>query len=154
MSEETGEQPFPYNLPIFRSSHSAPSPDGKLVAEIKEAREVGMSDPTAGTLHISNGIRVERCNPSFVWSDDSKYLALPQWAYKFGVLLGQQLLVIDAGARQSYRFRWYWGILQPEGFMSGRLTVVYRPHWNPKKMEWRIPEELGSFVRSAIPPSP
>ena len=109
-----------------------------------------MSDPTSGTLHLSNGIRIDSCNPSFVWSDDSKYLAVPQWKYKFGLLLGQQILVIDLAAHHLFRSRWYWSILQPARFESGRLIVCYRPQWNPKILEWRIPTDLDAFAREEL----
>ena len=34
-----------------------------------------MSNPTAGLLELSTGMTVPNCNPGFVWSDDSRYLA-------------------------------------------------------------------------------
>ena len=41
------DEPWPYNLPIFRRSHREVSPDGSVVAEIAQAFEVSMSNPTA-----------------------------------------------------------------------------------------------------------
>ncbi len=135
----------PYAQPRFRTSHKATSPDGRLTAEIASAFEVSMSEPTSGTLRISNGLVVEKCNPSFLWSDDSRYLAVPQWKYWYGLLPGQHLLVIDASARRAYRSPWRWGVFQPERFASGTLTVIFRPHYKPERIDWRIPDDLASF---------
>ena len=63
---------FPYNLPIWRRKYSAESPNKKINAEINPAYEISMGNPTYGTLILSNGINIGRCNPSFIWSNDSK----------------------------------------------------------------------------------
>jgi len=68
-----------YNLPIWRSSHRATSPDGRHVAWIDPAYEVSMGNPTAGTFCLSTGLQLQRCNPSFLWSDDSRYIAVPRF---------------------------------------------------------------------------
>src|SRR5439155_18064411 len=94
MDEKTGER-WPYNLPIWRRSYRASSPDGRYVAEINPAWEVSMGNPTYGTLCLSAGLRLERCNPSFLWSTDSCYLAVPQFFRRFGLFRLQRLLVID-----------------------------------------------------------
>src|SRR5690349_10186999 len=67
------------------------SPDGHVTAVIGKAREVGQGAPTHGTLKLSNGLTFESCNPSAVWSDDSKFLAIPQWTER----RMQRLLVIS-----------------------------------------------------------
>jgi hypothetical protein len=67
------DEPWPYNLPIFSRGHRAVSPDGTVVAEIAQAFEVSMSNPTVGTLRLSSGLQLDRCNPAFLWSDDSRY---------------------------------------------------------------------------------
>src|SRR5260370_12562221 len=76
------EAEWPYNLPIWRRFYRAQSPDGKHVAQIDPAYELTMGNPTWGILCISSGPHIERCNPSFVWSDDSRYLPVPQF-YEF-----------------------------------------------------------------------
>ena len=50
-----------------------------------------MGAPTYGILNISNGMSYRGCNPSIVWSDDFKYLAVPQWTRE----RDQRLLVIS-----------------------------------------------------------
>ena len=62
------------------------SPDGRYRAAIPQAGEIGMGAPTSGVLVISENrdggrvvARVDSCNPSCVWSDDSRAIACPQW---------------------------------------------------------------------------
>ena len=146
------EELFPYNLPIFRRSHRASSPDGKLEAAVQRATEVAMSAPTRGALHVSNGIVVEQCNPSFVWSDDSRYVAVPQWEYRLGWFRGQRLLILDMATNQLFRSRCYRSYLQPESFASGRLEVTVNPHFRNAKppciLVFGIPEALTEFRAS------
>ena len=134
---------WPYNLPIFRRSHRAESPDGKMIAEIRVAREVGMSNPTAGLLELSAGMAIPNCNPSFVWSDDSRYLAVSQWAYAWVLFHGMQLLILEPASRDVHIACWSWGFIQPESFCNGELVAILNPtQKRPKRQSWRIPDEL------------
>ncbi len=136
---------WPYNLPIWRRFYRALSPDGQRVAQIDPASEVGMSDPTFGLLCVTGGPHMERCNPSFVWSDDSRYLAVPQ----FHGFLGRQRLLILV-FEQKYVFAskeraWYF---QPESFLGGQLIVTINPAGSARKMTFNIPSELSArFTR-------
>lgn len=94
--------PWPYNLPIWRSFYRATSPDGRRVAQIDPALEMGMSNPTSGLLCVTSGPHIERCSPSFVWSDDSRYLAVPQFS---GFLGRARLLVVSFGREARIRFQ-------------------------------------------------
>ena len=111
-----------------------------------------MSAPTRGALHVSNGIVVEQCNPSFVWSDDSRYLAVPLWEYRLGWFRGQRLLILDMATNQLFRSRWYRSNLQPESFSSGTLEVTVNPHArrtkSPRILVFGIPEALTKFRAS------
>src|SRR5688500_7244555 len=55
------------------------SPGGQITGAINDGYEFGQGSPTIGTLKLSNGMTFESCSPSVVWSDDSKFLAVPQW---------------------------------------------------------------------------
>ena len=118
---------FPYNLPIWRRKYSAESPNKKINAEINPAYEISMGNPTYGTLILSNGINIGRCNPSFIWSNDSKCLAIPQyttnWFFGFGK---QRLLVIDVNENQGWQSQKLAYYIQPEKFESGKLTVTLK----------------------------
>jgi hypothetical protein len=138
------DEKFPYNLPIFRTSHVSSSPDGKVEARIDRAREVGMSNPTAGPLTLSTGLTIENCSPSFLWSDDSQYLAVPQWCHYF-IFLGQRLLLVHVHESRIYRSPWYWTCLQPESFTNGKVTVSINPSRGKRTVAWEIPSDLGRF---------
>jgi len=146
----TEEQP-PYNLPIFRRSFRAASPNGAVIAELLIAREVGMSNPTSGLLQLSTGVMISDCNPSFIWSDDSRYPAVPRWALRAGVLRGQRLLVVEPAKNQVFESSWFWGFLQPESFAKGQLVVVRNPtRPRPQRLSWAIPAGLAGFTSRSV----
>jgi hypothetical protein len=113
--------------PWTYSVHST-SPDGKFTAAIDAAREVGMGAPTHGILNISNGMSYQRCNPSIVWSDDSQYLAVPQWTRE----RGRRLLVISPGRESSGYAPGLFHVLELHSFSDGRIkgvdSPIHRPH--------------------------
>src|SRR5689334_21827942 len=116
------ESNWPYNLLIWRRFYRAVSPDGNLVAQIDPAYEVSMGNPTSGILCVSKGLHIERCNPSFVWSENSRFLAVPQYFNKLGVFRRQRLLVIAFEEHRVYASNisaWYY---QPESFAAGQLV--------------------------------
>lgn len=121
---------WPYNLPIWQRFLHLESPDGTMWAEIKDAVEVSMGNPTMGTLVLSNGLEVERCNPSFVWSDDSKLLAVAQYTSNwFGGTSKQKLLVIDVHENCAWRSQKLAYYIQPESFQDGKVTVTISPFY-------------------------
>ncbi len=145
---------FPYNLPIWRSSHRVESPNKKYIAKIDPAYEVSMGNPTYGTLRLSNGLSLPKCNPSFIWSDDSKYLAVPQFTSNWFWGIGKQrLLIIDVNKNrgwQSPKIAYY---IQPETFRVGELTVTLNPFRKAKTMTYSIPKDLGTFTTMTLPPN-
>ena len=136
---------FPYNLPIWRDTFLLESPDGKLVAEIPTAGEVSMGNPTIGILRLSNGFELDRCNPSFIWSNDSRYLVVPRYFKRFGLFRRQRLVIIDVfdgGLFESKKTACYF---QPESFLDGQLIVTLEPFSDAVKVTWSIPEDLNQF---------
>jgi hypothetical protein len=138
-------QPWPYNLPIFRRAHRASSPDGKIVAEIEKAFELGMSNPTCGTLRLSTGLRLDQCNPSFIWSDDSRYLAVPRYFVRLGLFRRQRMVVIDAVEQKAVASPETAFYYQPEAFAAGLLVATKEPSRSATRITWRIPEALAGF---------
>lgn len=134
---------WPYNLPIWRPAFRASSPDGRQVAEIDRTREISMGNPTYGTLQLSAGLQLEFCNPSFLWSTDSRYLAVPQFFARFGAFRRQRLLVIDVQGRSVFASRDFAFYFQPKSFSNGRLVVTKNPFSRPREVTWQIPAELG-----------
>lgn len=109
-----------------------------------------MGNPTTGTLRLSAGVTLERCNPSFIWSDDSRYLAVPQYFDRFGLVRRQRLVVVDTIERSvmaSTETAWYF---QPESFANGRLVVSKNPFRNARQITWQIPRDLAGFRRIAV----
>jgi len=136
---------FPYNLPIWRDAFQLESPDGKMIAEIHRATEVSMGNPTIGTLELSNGFELDHCNPAFIWSDDSRYLAVPRYFHRFGLFRRQNLLlidVIDGCVVESKKTACYF---QPESFLDGQLVVTKEPFSDAVRLEWHIPDDLNQF---------
>ena len=139
------EAPWPYNLPIWRASHQAASPDGQQIAQIDPAYEISMGNPTVGTLRLSCGLVVQQCNPSFIWSDDSRFLAVPQFFYRLGVFRRQRMLVIDMLRRQVFASPETAYYFQLTRFGGGELAVTKEPFKSAQKISWKIPAELGRF---------
>ncbi len=67
------------------------SPNGRYKAIMLDAYEIAMGAPTSGTLLIEGVLEINNCNPSIVWSRDSRYLAAPQWNGD----RSQRLVVVD-----------------------------------------------------------
>jgi hypothetical protein len=99
------------------------SPDGKLVASIGEAFEIGMGAPTSGRLKLSNGMSIPRCNPSMVWSNDSRFLAVPQWLEQGA----QCLIIISAIQRVIHLVPGRFRVLQLESFEAGVIKGIDSP---------------------------
>lgn len=143
---------FPYNLPIWRSSYRAESPDKRDIAEIDPAYEVSMGNPTFGTLELSNGLSLPKCNPSFIWSDDSNYLAVPQFTSSWLWGIGKQrLLIIDVDMNRGWQSPRISHYIQPETFRGGELRLTLNPFHKAKTMVYRVPEDLGTFTAMTLP---
>jgi hypothetical protein len=141
------EKPFPYNLPLWRERHKASSPDGKHTAEIDPTFEISMGNPTYGTLRTDFGFELEKCNPNFLWSDDSRHLAVPQFFTRLGFQTRQRVVVVDLGERKAYSsksFAYYYQLVR---FQAGVLRAVEDPHRRGPEKLWEIPEDLGRFER-------
>jgi hypothetical protein len=136
------EPKWPYNLPIWRRFHQAASPDGKLVARINPATEISMGNPTFGTLCVSNGLHISDCSPAFVWSDDSQFLAVPQFYRSLGFFVRQRLLVIYFRQHRVFASRMTCYYFQAETFTGGTLDAAVNPFSSKRKVEFRIPADI------------
>lgn len=134
--------------PPWRSRLRAESPDHRFVAEINPAHEMTMGGPTHGTLCVSAGLHLDHCSPVFVWSDDSRFLAVPRCIHGFWRGFRQHLLVVDVVDRWIYRSASLAPLLVPESFTNGRLTVIRNPHRRPTTLTWNIPQSLSTdFIK-------
>lgn len=107
------------------------SPDGKLTAVIDDASEVGQGAPTYGILNISNGMSYRSCNPSIVWSDNSRYLAVPQWTRE----RDQRLLVISLEDQSSGYAPGLFRVLELHSFLNGKIKGIDSPIYQPREIE-------------------
>ena len=141
---------WPYNLPIWQRSLNLPSPDGKMWAKIENAVEVSMGNPTVGTLVTSTGLQIKYCNPSFIWSDDSIYIAVPQYSYsRFWGVGKQRLLVIDISTNTKWQSTKLAHYIQPESFEHGEISIVMNPIKKPTTTNYAI-----STIRKTFEASP
>ena len=105
--------------PYAESVHLS-SPDGKYTADIDQALEHRMGSITSGTLRISDGTSFEACNPSIIWSEDSKYLAAQQLSPHMRLRL---LVVSIEEGRYGYA-PGYFGLIEFHSFRQGKIKGV------------------------------
>jgi tetratricopeptide (TPR) repeat protein len=113
------------------------SPDGKTTAAIDHAQEIGMGSPTSGVLRLSNGLAFERCNPSLVWSADSAYLAVPQWAPDN---MSQRLMIVSVLHKLHRYTPGAYRLLRLESFNNGIVTGIDSPRHMPARLRVDISE--------------
>ena len=90
-----------------------------------------MGAPTYGILNISNGMSFRSCNPSIVWSDDSQYLAVPQWT----PYTDQRLLVISLEQESSGYAPGLFRVLELHSFLNGKIKGIDSPIYQPREIE-------------------
>lgn len=122
-------------------------------ASIEDTVEVSMGNPTIGTLTTSTGLQVEHCNPSFIWSDDSFYIAVPQYTYSriwgFGK---QRLLIIDVNNNMKWESPKIAHYIQPESFELGEISIVVNPFKKPMTSTYNISTIKETFkARPTLP---
>lgn len=117
------------------------SPDTAVLARY-EGGEIAMGAPSGGTLVLSNGQSYASCNASMQWSDDSSYLAVPQWT----PARHQRLMLIRisdgavAYAAETYR------VLQIESFVAGVVRGIDSPIHMSKPFACPIEEFVWSVA--------
>lgn len=119
------------------------SPDGRFRASISGAGEICMGGPTCGTLVISENrkggqvmARVELCSPSFVWSSDSRALAVPQWRKD----RSQRLCVVSVPAGVVRAAPGTFAVLELHAFEQGIVRGVDSPIHLPESFAITVEE--------------
>lgn len=110
-----------------------------------------MSNPTVGTLRTTNGHEIARCSPAFIWSDDSRYLAVPQWIRRFGLFLRQRLLIVDIRDDRILASRFTYWLMDPKRFVNDQLELAVSSalgiSWmKSERVVVDIPTELKKFA--------
>jgi hypothetical protein len=109
------------------------SPDGSMSATLHEPGEIAMGAPTFGELRVSNGQFASGCNPSLVWSDDSRYLAVPQWFDR-----EQRLLILDTHSRKRAFAPDTYRVLELHSFDGGLVAGVDSPIYAPRPLAFDV----------------
>ena len=105
------------------------SPDGRRIARIDETDEIGMGSPTSGILEVTGCKPIFDCNPSLVWSVDSRFLAVPIWNYRDR----SQRLFIFWSEREAGRFApGTYRVLELESFSDNVVRGVDSPVHHPR----------------------
>ena len=112
------------------------SPDGELTATISYASEIAMGAPTHGTLRISGGLTFQMCNPSIVWSDDSQFLAVPQWTH----WRDQRLMIIAVRENRVGYAPVIFSVLELHSFVGGKIKGIDSPIYQPCEIEVDVNE--------------
>jgi hypothetical protein len=138
------EEPFPYNLPPWRRKYEQQSPDGKYTATIYEAWELFMSGPTYGKLFVGDMFRIEKCSPTFVWSDDSRYLAVPQWGGAW-LLRSERLLILDAMEKKIFVSNNKYKLIIVNSFTDGIISLTESPLKKTKEISISLEEVARNY---------
>ncbi len=123
-------------LPIsawWQNPVSFQSPDGRWTATLDDASEVAMGAPTCGTLRLGER-PYPNCNPSMVWSADSRFLAIPQWMFSGPSKGMQRLAIICPDGRWVRSAPGIYRVLQLERFAAGIVHGIDSPIWNPGRI--------------------
>jgi hypothetical protein len=78
----------------------------------------------------------EVCNPSAVWSDDSKFLAVPQWTK----LQRQRILVISIERATVGHTADIFSVLELHSFSAGKIKGIDSPIHKPREIEIDLSE--------------
>ena len=107
------------------------SPDGQNKAVMNDGHEFGQGSPTIGSLVLSNGLTFEGCSPSAVWSDDSNFLAVPQWK----LYRRQRILVISIDKGSFGYTADIYSVLELHSFSAGKINGIDSPVYKPREIE-------------------
>lgn len=122
------------------------SPDGRYRATVADASEIAMGAPTSGTLVVTDSrhpgrvhVKLADCNPSIVWSSDSRALAVPKWTSGRTQRLAVVSLPGGAVRQLNREFR----VLELHAFESGRVRGVDSPVHLPQAFEIAVDDLVG-----------
>ena len=126
------------------------SPDGAHTAVYKEWGEIAMGGPISGSLVLPGGRRIDGCNCSVVWSDDSRCIAIPCWTEH----RQQRLLIVDIQERRFCYAEGIYSVLELHSFRDGIVQGIDSPIHRPEEvridtrlLHWR--DGFGSAVPDA-----
>jgi len=110
-----------YISPYDHKEQKLESPDCKYVAEIRNVREFQMGGPMYGDLYLSNGVSAKGVGVSIKWSDDSRYLAVPELNAKQPEF---KVLIINVGSGNKMYASGTYGPIGIKDFLKEKLILV------------------------------
>jgi len=137
------EVPYPYNLPPWRRQFYLTAPNGQKSAIIYEAWELFMSGPTYGKLFVGKDFRIENCSPTFAWSADSRYIAIPQWQGFWR--RKEKILVLDMLEKKIYESREKYKLLIVDGFVNEEFLITESPIRKKKKLKISLRNVIETY---------
>ena len=120
------------------------SPDGTMSAKVSVNGEVCQGGPTIGLFELSNGMKIESCNPSFVWSDCSNFVAVPQWRKKFLATV-ERILVIDVVERTAIASTKTFDVVELKKFSGHLISGLDSPLRNSKEFTLDLNDPSDKF---------
>lgn len=111
------------------------SPDGRYIAFYSGEDEICMGGPPTGTLKIRRKeeeswmVIFPHASASFIWSEDSRAIAVPQWTQH----REHQLCVIRIPKGETIEMRERYRVLQLESFRDGMIEGIDSPIHKPEK---------------------
>jgi hypothetical protein len=106
------------------------SPDGTKTARLEDGHEITQGSPTFGRLVLSTGLQLEGCNTSMIWSEDSRFLAVPRWRRD----RNQSLVIIDTVRGEVHVAPGTFRVLQLSAFRGGIVEGIDSPIHMPKQV--------------------
>jgi uncharacterized protein YfaP (DUF2135 family) len=126
-----------YPISPWTDSEERVSPDGRFRAVIEGAIEIAMGAPTSGTLVIAENnaagrihVQLESCNPSFVWSSDSRAVAVPQWT----PIRQQRMCIVSVPSGKVRAIPGPFSVLELHAFEQGVVRGIDSPIYVPRNI--------------------
>jgi hypothetical protein len=127
------------STPISPWDHFAEkrSPDARFVAVFDDAMEIAMGGPLRGVLRVRGGvetkpiIQIENAGSSFVWSSDSKVIAVPRWTDR----RKQRICFVSVPSGEIDELAEIYDVVQLESFDECRLIGADSPIYRPRPID-------------------
>jgi len=113
------------------------SSDGRYDATFNDANEIAMGGPSLGTLRVRDKkderliVEMPGVGASFVWSSDSRAIAVPHWTK----IKDQRLRIVRIPSGEFDESKDEYSVLQLESFDDYRLIGVDSPIYLPRKIK-------------------
>jgi hypothetical protein len=110
------------------------SPNGEQLAKVINTHEIAMGAPVSGLLFVNDKAISVRCSSSIIWSDDSRYIAFPEWTRSNNQKL--KILNVESGKIKKL-FKTY-SVLELAGFNNLTLSGIDSPIHKPKDLKIKL----------------